>query len=232
MRIGALSAVYCERSGDPGFWAEPVNAVTNLAFLVAGIAAVNSFCRGGLTPWRHADIATLIALGFAIGIGSALWHTLATRGAELFDVVPIMVFILLCLPVVLVRVLRLRTTVAACIFVFFVAVNVAAVMLLPPSLWNGSAFYLPTWAASGLVALELKRRRDPLAARVLCAVPLFAASLCFRSIDLIVCDSFAIGTHFLWHLLNAAVLWLLLTTIITATANRRSERAASRAQRR
>jgi hypothetical protein len=35
-------------------------------------------------------------------------------------------------------------------------------------------------------------------------------SLIFRSIDMAVCPELPLGTHFLWHLLNAVVLYLLL----------------------
>lgn len=38
---------------------------------------------------------------------------------------------------------------------------------------------------------------------------LFACSLLLRSLDEPVCGSFGAGTHFLWHLLNALVLYLL-----------------------
>ena len=66
-----LAAVdgYCERLG-PGLWAEPVNAVTNAAFLVA--AAVMWWRCAGLW-WSRALCAVLAA----IGVGSGLFHTFA-----------------------------------------------------------------------------------------------------------------------------------------------------------
>jgi len=36
-----------------------------------------------------------------------------------------------------------------------------------------------------------------------------------RPIDLEVCDYFPVGTHFLWHLLNAVVLYLLVSGVIS-----------------
>jgi hypothetical protein len=80
---------YCERSG-PGFWAEPVNALSNVAFL---LAAVIAFRR-----WRHVggnDLASLglIAVVAAGGLGSFGFHALATLGAAVLDVGPIAVFI-------------------------------------------------------------------------------------------------------------------------------------------
>src|SRR6187401_2005546 len=81
--------LYCERL-SPSFWAEPVNAISNIAFL---IAAVTAFVK-----WRQVardDLPALALIGvvFVIGLGSFAFHTLATRGAMLLDVGPIGVFI-------------------------------------------------------------------------------------------------------------------------------------------
>jgi hypothetical protein len=86
----------CEQL-DPAFWAEPVNALTNTAFLVAGgvgLAASRGRDRGVLV------LAVLTAL---VGIGSFLFHTFATACAALADVVPIALLIVACLVVVLRR---------------------------------------------------------------------------------------------------------------------------------
>jgi len=58
---------YCERMG-PEFWAEPVNAVTNLAFVLAA-----------LVVWpRAVGLGRVLAVILvAIGIGSFLFHTFA-----------------------------------------------------------------------------------------------------------------------------------------------------------
>jgi hypothetical protein len=42
----------------------------------------------------------------------------------------------------------------------------------------------------------------------------FTLSLTWRTIDVAACETFPPGTHFLWHLLNAAVLYVLLRTAI------------------
>ncbi|MEL6683170.1 MAG: ceramidase domain-containing protein, partial [Pseudomonadota bacterium] len=77
---------YCERT-DFSFWSEPLNAVTNAAFIIAA-----------LVMWRRsAGLPTarlLCAIVFAIGLGSFLFHTHATVWAALADVAPIGLFIL------------------------------------------------------------------------------------------------------------------------------------------
>ena len=75
---------YCERT-DPTYWSEPVNAVTNLAFMIAAVLM-----------WRRSFGAgrVLAAVLFLIGIGSWLFHTHATAWAAMADTLPIMVFAL------------------------------------------------------------------------------------------------------------------------------------------
>jgi hypothetical protein len=72
------------------YWSEPVNAVTNAAFLIAA-ASWPGGCAGQRLPLAWALVAVLTA----IGVGSYLWHTHATRWAGLMDVLPILVFILI-----------------------------------------------------------------------------------------------------------------------------------------
>lgn len=94
---------YCERGFDPGLWAEPVNALSNAAFLVVAVLAAVRMARplpqGAATPDRLTIrvVHSLIALVALIGIGSFLFHVMATRWAQLADVLPIGAFILLYL---------------------------------------------------------------------------------------------------------------------------------------
>ncbi|MEI9902334.1 MAG: ceramidase domain-containing protein [Hyphomicrobium sp.] len=84
---------YCERGGDPGFWAEPLNAISNGAFVLAGLVAGWQLARS-----QRSDTAwfewLLIALSIAIGVGSFMFHTYATVWAIPFDTVPISLFML------------------------------------------------------------------------------------------------------------------------------------------
>ena len=78
---------YCERI-DASYWAEPVNALTNLAFVLAAVLM-----------WRRSAGAPLarvlcIVLG-VIGLGSYLFHTHAQVWAAIVDVTPILIYILL-----------------------------------------------------------------------------------------------------------------------------------------
>ncbi|HSF92234.1 MAG TPA: ceramidase domain-containing protein, partial [Paracoccaceae bacterium] len=79
---------YCERL-DASFWAEPVNAITNAAFLIAALVVwLRTDAR------KDAGAVALLGILVAIGIGSFLFHTIAQRWAALADTLPILLFIL------------------------------------------------------------------------------------------------------------------------------------------
>ena len=66
--------IYCERTTG-AFWAEPINALTNLAFIIAALVVWPAAWR---RPERSLLELTVIALVGVIGVGSFLFHTLAT----------------------------------------------------------------------------------------------------------------------------------------------------------
>ena len=80
--------IYCERL-EPGLWAEPVNAITNIAFFIAAFFALRLAKKENALNWRS---GLLIALIFAMGVGSTLFHTFAVTWAMLSDVLPILFY--------------------------------------------------------------------------------------------------------------------------------------------
>lgn len=210
---GFLDA-YCERTG-PELWAEPVNLLTNLAFLIAAAAAARRFAESPGLAFRNGwDIALLIALLAAIGVGSALWHAFAQPWAALADTLPILLFISVFLASFLYRVAGLGAAAIVALFALFQAVNFGIRGVFPPETLNGSIFYAPAWLGLALMALWLALRRHALAGRFAAAWALFSGSLVFRTVDQAVCAAFPIGTHFLWHGLNAVLLYLLVDALI------------------
>jgi hypothetical protein len=203
MDWGRAVDLYCERT-DPSFWAEPFNAVTNASFLIAALVALVQWRRGG-NDW---PVLALIAVTFAIGIGSFVFHTVATSGAAKFDTIPIAVFIYGYLLLALRRYLGLPLVMSIAILVAFSAFNYAEAALVPVGALNGSHAYLPALAALLAVAWPVRASR---AGRLMfAAAGTLVASLTFRSIDMAVCDALPLGTHFIWHSLNGLALYLLL----------------------
>ena len=209
--------LYCERLG-PGLWAEPLNAVSNAAFFAAALAA---FLRWRQAGGRDVPSLLLILVVVAIGVGSTIFHTIATRRALLADIVPIAVFIAGYLLLACRRYLRLGLAVSVAVLAAFEFVSFGLPKAVPTDLFNGSVSYLPAFAMmAGLAAVVQTRARraaapETAAARMLwLATGLFSISLLLRSLDIVLCPLFPLGTHFAWHCLNAAMLYVLLRAAI------------------
>jgi hypothetical protein len=204
---------YCERLG-PEFWAEPVNAVTNLAFIVAAVVGWRAFARRG---GDDLAIAWLVVVVTAVGIGSFLFHTVATVWAAFADVLPITIFILSYLALVLRRGFRLPWWAALALTVVFLPVSSAVEAGVGAAVGDalgGSEGYLPALVALVVCGAWLARRGHGLGPPLLAGAAIFAVSLTFRTLDMPLCPVFPLGTHFLWHLLNGVLLgWLILTLV-------------------
>ena len=221
-RLSEQVDAYCERT-DFSFWSEPVNAVTNLAFLVAAALALRWAARQG----RLGDPAVigLTLLVTAIGIGSFLFHTVATRWAGLADSLPILLFILAYLATAMRRFFGLARWQAALVTLGFLPAAAAIGWLVSILPWNplgSSAGYLPAFLALLACGVGLAALRHPVARWLLIATGVFALSLTFRTLDLPLCAQFPLGTHFLWHVLNGALLGLLVMAVIRFGAPRRA----------
>ncbi|KQQ30630.1 hypothetical protein ASF53_17785 [Methylobacterium sp. Leaf123] len=200
---------YCER-GDASFWAEPINALTNGAFLIAaGLAARRA--RG------DGPVLALAAVTFVVGIGSFLFHTLANRWSMLADVIPIAVFIFGFFALAMARFFGFRPLAATALTLAFAAFSFGLTPALDvltgrsvADLSNGSVAYAPALLALLGVGLGLLKRAPGTARSVLVTAAIFLASITFRTIDMGICAHLPLGTHFLWHVLNAVVLYRLL----------------------
>lgn len=209
--------IYCERAGAAGLLAEPINLITNAAFVIAAVFAARWLAAEPDLGLRNGwDLGLLILLLGAIGIGSALWHSVATGWAVLADVIPITLFLNLYLLSFGWRVLRLRPLALLGLWLGYQVLSIGLVVITGPELLNGSVGYLPALAFLGGFWWILRRRADPLAPTLLVACLLFIGSLTFRTLDMALCEVLPIGLHFLWHLLNALLLYLLLRGLIGA----------------
>ncbi|MGK7755652.1 MULTISPECIES: ceramidase domain-containing protein [unclassified Roseovarius] len=195
---------YCERT-DPGFWAEPVNALTNAAFLVA--ALVMAWRLRGTQLALARPLVLLLAL---IGVGSFLFHTFAQPWAAMLDVLPIMVFALTYLYAASRHFLGLsRRAAAATVLAFLVVTALAMPLLSQLPLYGPSASYL-TLPLVILLYAWLTRADAALSRGLVLGAGLLLVSLTFRSLDAPLCDSLALGTHFGWHVFNALMLgWMI-----------------------
>lgn len=214
--------LYCERTG-PEYWSEPLNALTNLLFVVAGL--------WGLSLIRHAGagrFAEVLAWWVAaIGVGSWLFHTHANRLTMWADILPIAGFTIVYIIYNLRRFMGYSWPKTFAIFVAYAAVIGTITALMPQSVHaatNGSIGYLPAFAALLFFGWLDIREGSAAGWYNIAAAGLFVLSATFRSIDAAVCDAIPFGTHFLWHTINAIMLGVILLAIA-----RHSPRAGERA---
>lgn len=212
---------YCERAGDPAFWAEPLNAITNLFFLFFAVLAVMDMKRLTSQPFKKTwDIWVLVFAMFAIGIGSALWHTFAVTWAVIADVVPIGIFINVYLFSVFIRVIGLKWCYAFGVWAAYTAAGMFMQANFPPDFLHGTVMYLPTYLMLiTLVAIMAIRGMKETAAFTAITL-IWTLSLTMRTVDLELCTIFPYGTHFLWHTLNAVVLYGLWRQLLTQLQSR------------
>jgi uncharacterized membrane protein (GlpM family) len=204
--MGWLAAVdgYCERLGS-GYWAEPVNAITNMAFL---IAALIMWRRGADLPMAR-FMAAIVAV---IGVGSYLFHTHANRLTGVMDVTPILAFILLYVFAASRDFLGLRPWVAGLVALAFVPYAAATVPLwsmMFPGL-GSSAGYMPVPVLLFAYAWLLRKHAPDTARGLVLGAAILLVSLTARTLDEPLCDRIPVGLHFIWHILNAVMLgWMI-----------------------
>lgn len=213
--------IYCERVGTE-YWAEPLNAISNGAFILASIYV--------LAIWRAESPRDRPALFFAvmigiIGVGSFLFHTFANQWSVIADVAPIMVMIYGFFALVLNRYVGLGAIGTILSLVVFFALTYGINTLLTPSL-GGSAGYVPALLALVAIGLYLTILGDTFGRTLLTAAAIFFLSLTIRTLDMPVCNALPIGIHYFWHILNAITLAVLVVGVIR-TPPQRDGRAGS-----
>lgn len=196
--------LYCERTSAT-FWAEPINALSNLSFVAAALAILLLCRRHAIRPgWQGLFLIANLAM---IGVGSFLFHTFANRLTLVLDLLPIFIYQLAFLAFYLSSVAAYsRRTVIGLLAVFLVVnLQLAA---LPREWLNGSLIYGGALLfMAGLAILHrLQAAREP--SILVIATAIFLISLTCRSLDTWLCDRLPLGTHYLWHLLNGIVLYL------------------------
>ena len=198
---------YCERLG-PGFWAEPLNAMTNAAFVIAA-----------LWLWRRSagvPVARVLAVILGvIGVGSCLFHTAATRWAGLADVVPIALYIVIYVTAANRYFCGWPWWVAALGAVAFVPYTAALTPLFDKlPFFTLSAVYWPVPLLIAAYALALHRRLPQVARGLAVGAAILCVSLVARSLDQPLCAALPRGTHFAWHILNALMLAHMVRVLV------------------
>ena len=155
---------YCERT-SAAFWAEPVNALSNIAFIIAGYLILKLYLRyrndRNEKISRGFWILLLIGLVFIVGMGSFFFHTFATLWSLILDVVPIMVFGFIYIGVALKRILNLTYFKSGIFLGLFGVLFFNMDRILPHDSLNNSGTYLPYLVVVSVFAIILSYKKDP-----------------------------------------------------------------------
>ncbi|GIF98633.1 hypothetical protein Cci01nite_37270 [Catellatospora citrea] len=204
--------LYCERLA-PGLFGEPLNLFSNLAFLVAS-GLLLWLLAGQVRPVPFSVWLLPVLLG-VVGLASAAFHAFATRATSAADSTAIAVFILVAV-VTLVHWMwgvRWRWAWLAAPVYLVLSVGIGAL-----AQWLGGeratlGGYLPALVGLALFGLAVRLTTPASVAGfgnlLLAATGVFAVSLALRTADLPLCATAPVGTHFVWHVLNAVVLFLV-----------------------
>tara|TARA_B100002051_G_scaffold163408_1_gene154371 strand:- start:476 stop:1123 length:648 start_codon:yes stop_codon:yes gene_type:complete len=201
--------IYCERTG-PEFWSEPVNAFTNISFILSSVFLSIYLLRknsgsGDLVNW------IFIILIFLIGLGSWSFHTLANLFSLLSDVIPIGVFIILYTWFAFQRLLFINW--------YFPYLAVSGVLIVSALLsfvpLYGSQSYLGALVFLFVFGIYCKIfKNSKFSANLILASLILLISILFRTIDMHICGYFFLGSHFIWHILNSILLFIVTKVMI------------------
>ena len=195
--------IYCERL-DIGIWAEPINAVTNIAFILAAIIM-------WLRCKNLVEGKILSFLLFSIGCGSFLFHTYAQTWAALLDVTAILIFILTYIFVANRRFLVWSKMVSLIGVILFFPYQLLLVSILSNIQFFGlSVQYIPVAILIFIYSGLLRKSEPNLSRGLFIGAAILCLSIISRTVDEPLCSILSVGTHFVWHILNAIMLsWMI-----------------------
>lgn len=213
--------LYCERT-DPSLWSEPINAITNAAFILVGLYVFSR--RESPHRWELGLLGLLIV---AVGLGSLAFHLAGTSETATLDVAFIALYLAVFSALLPARLwsagAETGSSAAApsggaqivwgaaglAVLAGCIAAGEAAMAAAEPHIgWAPPGLYVGAWTALVVfVVISRLRGLAPHRVRSLAiAALIFPVSLTARQLDLPLCDSLPLGLHWLWHCLNSLVL--------------------------
>lgn len=204
----SIYSIYCE-SGIGIFSTQPINTISNVALLIAAYFAYR------FVLIKKVKDRTLKMLPFIIsitGIGSMMWHGIPHPLTNFADTLPISTFVLVSLFLFLEKLLEKKALVWK-IFLAFILVEIPFMFDLVPS-FNGLLPYSIVLVFGAFLVFGLIRKYKSLTPDLVIIISLFATALIFRTLDLMICPVFSVGTHFIWHIINALVFYLVVRVLV------------------
>ncbi|MBJ57641.1 MAG: hypothetical protein CMP24_05320 [Rickettsiales bacterium] len=194
---------YCERIID-GPYGEPLNSFTNIFFLIASILILKD-------SFKQKELL-LPLIVFFIGISSFAFHTFPTKLNSSLDVFFIVSFMVVYSYKIYKNKFGFNKIISSTITVFFIASSYYLGYYLSTFLIGSSSYYIAIVFHLFLLSYLFKRKQNYNKSSIYLyyATLVFSISLFFRFLDQIICPYLDTGTHFLWHIFNSIVLYLLI----------------------
>ena len=201
--------LYCEQPYCNAFF-EPLNTLTNLFFILAGIVLLVKLKKRNRLNLFSGYFSIIL---ITIGIGSFAWHFHRTSFSLASDSFPIMLFVISYLVAYVFYVTKKLFFRVLLILSFFAYTYLLGSLLRELNwsfLYHGGLSYGTAISYFAVMQIHNLYFKIPLVRQSLFITGVFLISLFFRQIDLMLCDSWGQGTHFVWHTLNALTLYLMV----------------------
>lgn len=195
---------YCERTNEQIF-NEPVNAISNIFFIIVSLSLIKILRRNQSNKIYYIQPILI----FFIGIGSFLFHLKPNIITLYSDVIPIFLFSLSFIFFFNRDVININYLNNALLFLLFFFLFLFITPKLNYEILNGSEFYFANYFFLTMYTIWLYLKKSDFFQLLLLGFIFFNLSILLRSLDNHICEYFSIGTHFLWHFLNAYLLKIL-----------------------
>ena len=195
---------YCERTNEQIF-NEPVNAISNIFFIIVSLSLIKILRKNQSNKIYYIQPILI----FFIGIGSFLFHLNPNMITLYLDVIPIFLFSLSFIFFFNRDVININNLNNALLFLLFFFLFLFITPKLNYEILNGSEFYFANYFFLTMYTIWLYLKKSDFFQLLLLGFIFFNLSILLRSLDNHICEYFSIGTHFLWHFLNAYLLKIL-----------------------
>lgn len=197
---------YCGRFA-PGFFGEPQNSFTNLAFIAGAVFAWYVWRKQkDRDRWQ----LPLFALAGSIGVFSFIFHSVPTRLTLQLDLLPIQLFGLAYLAYIGRCYLRLSWPALIVLLVGFFLARQLWIGITPRGALGGGISHVPAVAGIFFLGLVLLKRGIGPGRCLIAAGGVYVLALFVRAWDLYLCPIVPFGVHWLWHILTALAAGLLI----------------------
>lgn len=208
--LGIPLPTYCERGSSMDFFAEPLNAISNIAFILVGFGIYNLLRKNRIQRVEYKAVLVLVIL---VGFGSFLWHATGTSYALILDVIPSALSFALITYIFLSKLIGNKLLALLLVLLllplrFFISsfATTDNISSLIRNLINATVFLV-------MIVLAFKKY-GRIAFEGLGVLTVYILAITMRIIDGQVCSTFYVGTHFLWHILNALAVYLAVRFLI------------------